>query len=236
MSLSCVIIGAVTAEVNDSSTKELMDYRVSNVHVQKYAFLERFLCQKMPQQFFLWAPPANISFGFLHLTLNGSRKCPKPTVNPNQTLAAQSVSHVDADSSPSWMHTFARMDTQHAHILKLSEGLGLICTLTCTNLCHTLDQKQTVRWSARTYMPTHAHTQTQTSNWSALKCTSLANTFFFLFHTQIFSKCFNFSKPVQKSAGRCEILFLQILDGRFVQWASCLEICGLPRAAVSCVL
>lgn len=181
MSLSCVIIGAVTAEVNDSSTKELMDYRVSNVHVQKYAFLERSLCQKMRQQFFLWAPPANISFGFLHLTLNGSRKCPKPTVNPNQTLAAQSVSHVDADSSPSWMHTFARMDTQHAHILKLSEGLGLICTLTCTNLCHTLDQKQTVRWSASTYMPTHAHTQTQTSNWSALKCTSLANTFFFCF-------------------------------------------------------
>lgn len=87
-----------------------------------------------------------------------------------------------------WMQTVLRHGcthlrawTQHAHILKLSEGLGLICTLTCTNLCHTLDQKQTVRWSARTYMPTHAHTQTQTSNWSALKCTSLANTFFFCF-------------------------------------------------------
>lgn len=117
MSLSCVIIGAVTAEVNDSSTEELMDDRVSNVHVQKYAFLERFLRQKMRQQFFLWAPPANISFGFLHLTLNGSRKCPKPTVSPNQTLAAQSVSHVVADSSPSWMHTFARMHTQHTHTL-----------------------------------------------------------------------------------------------------------------------
>lgn len=64
---------------------------------------------------FLWAPPANILFGFLHLTLNGSRKCPNPTVSLDQTLAAHSVSKVDTDSSPSYMHALSHSLT-HSHM------------------------------------------------------------------------------------------------------------------------
>lgn len=150
MSLSCVIIGAVTAEVNDSSTKELMDYRVSNMHVQKYAFLERFFFAKTCVNNFFCELP-QLTF---HLV---SSTWPWMAAGSVLNQLSTRIRHWLLSPFHTWMQTVLRHGCTHLHA--------------CTHNTHTHTEAFRRPW-AHLHFNMHKfvpHTRPKTN--STLKCT-----------------------------------------------------------------
>lgn len=111
---------------------------ISNPIIWLVLFMDLFLGIKCSDTL-LWTPPANILFSILCLTLNGSRKCPNPTVSPDQTLAAHSVirtnSRTHIESGPQAglhinMHISFAKNSQ-----KKQKVLWHVAAYTHTNIC-----------------------------------------------------------------------------------------------------